>query len=354
MSLTTYTGVLHVHTEYSGKGQGTLEDALAAARKNSIDFVILTDHRTFGYGHDNQEGWHDKVLVLCGEEVGAADGHVLAFETREEIGPRPTLSAAVEDIRRQCGTAVSIHNQLAEGRPQGIAFPPAPLPMGEAGLLEIWSFMDEFISRARSKYVLQAATRPDKLIHGPSRRLRRAWDRELEQRMLPMVAGLNIHQRKDPLLEWRVMFPYDIAFQTVCTCIITQELPSVWLRARDMVWAALREGRSFAVNRSVGTEKGFSFDFTAENGRRYLMGEEAPYCGGGRFRVAVPEEAEIVLRHNGQPLFWGTAKELTFPPAGPGPYRVEIYLNRRLWILSNPIRLVDEDGVVQPTVSDVT
>jgi hypothetical protein len=49
-----------------------------------------------------------------------------------------------------------------------------------------------------------------------------------------------------------------------------------------------------------------------------------------------------------------TTREASFPVARPGTYRVEVFLNRRLWILSNPIQLVDKDGVMQPTVSDVT
>ncbi len=348
----TYTGVLHVHTSLSG-GFGTVEEVIETARKNQIDFVVLTDHGTRGHAYENAEGWHGDVLLLCGEEVITPEGHFLAFETREEIGRVETLQAGLDLLRGQQGTAVSIHHQLhsAKGCPKTI---PPPLDPDKADLLEIWNFYDEFLSRTNARTIMRAISRPDKLLHGPTRRFLWKWDRLLEKRHLPIIGGLNHHQRKDPLLDWKMVFPYEIGFQTICTCVLTQELPSVSLRARDLVWQALREGRSYVVNRSVGAEKPFVFEFHSITGRRRQMGEEIPYSPNGRFHVHLPESAEVVLRHNGQPLFWGTTAEASFPAAGPGSYRVEAYLNRRLWILSNPIRLVDEQGVLQPTVSDIT
>ncbi len=342
----TYTGVIHIHTVRSDGG-GTLEEVVRAAKENGIDFVLLTDHGTRGYGGEGEEGWHDGVLVLCGEEVSTPEGHLLAFETREDVGPRETLSGALEEIRRQCGIAATAHHQIVGG-----PFPAPPMEM--ADLVEIWSFMDEFLSRVDARSILQATTRPEKVVSGPARRLLWQWDRELQKRRLPIIGGLNVHQKKHPLLEWKMLFPYGLAFQTICTCVQVPELPSVALRARDMVWNALREGRSYVANRSVGTERGFMFQFVTQAGRNRQMGEDVPYTDRGRFRIRVPQEAEVVLRHNGQPLSWSTAVEMSFPAAGPGTYRVEVYLNRRLWILSNPIRLVDDDHVIQPTVSDVT
>src|SRR5690606_10512120 len=134
--------------------------------------------------------------------------------------------------------------------------------------------------------------------------------------------------------EWKEFFPYEVTFSTVRTCITMPPLPSVSLRARDLVWNALRTGRSYVANRGVGSDQGFEFTWKAPKGRSYQMGEDAPYDAHGRFSIVVPEEAEIVLRHNGQPYFWGTAKELSFPSASPGTYRVEVFLNRRMWIIS--------------------
>ncbi|CAN5465053.1 hypothetical protein BH09SUM1_BH09SUM1_29570 [soil metagenome] len=347
----TYTGALHIHTDQSDGG-GTLRDVVAAAKKAEIDFVVLTDHGTRGYGAENKEGWHEGVLVLCGEEVTTPEGHFLAFETREDIGAAARIEQALEDTRRQFGLAVSIHHHLANDALAGVL--PPPLPLFRADLLEIWSFMDEFLTRATPRNLKQATARPEKFIFGPTRKMLWQWDRMLATRRLPVVGGLNIHQRKQALMDWKLTFPYTTAFQTICTCIQTPELPSVSLRARDLVWAALRDGRSYIVNRAVAAEKPFLFEYHAPSGKVRHMGDDAAYEPGGRFHIIVPQEAEIVIRHNGQPLFWGTGAEISFPTASPGSYRVEAFLNRRAWIISNPIRLLDDEGTRHPTVSDVT
>lgn len=353
-ALRTYTGAVHIHTDRSDGG-GSLDDVIEAAKQCELNFVIITDHSTRGYGAENLEGWRDGILVLVGEEVTTPEGHMLAFETREEIGRVKTMEEGLEEIKRQVGTAVSIHHQLPRPAPgSGANHPPPPLPMQKADLLEIWSFMDEYLARASGKGAMQSIARPDKVILGPSRKLLWQWDRELERRRLPIIGGLNVHQRKQPLLDWKVVFPYQTAFQTICTCVQTPELPSVSLRARDLVWTALREGRSYIANRSVATEKGFRFEYLGDDDRPRQMGEDCSFKPGGRMFIKVPQSAEVILRHNGQPLFWGTADEIKFPAPMPGSYRVEVQLNRKLWILSNPIRLRDDDGVIQPTVSDVT
>lgn len=345
----TYTGAIHLHTDRTDNGGASLQDIVDSARQNGIDFIVLCDHGTRGYAKENLEGWQDGILVLCGEEVATPQGHVLAFETRDSIGKKDTLEAGLAEIRSQVGTVVSVHHQLAGQRGM-----PPPLPIIDGDMVEIWSFMDEFLSRATSKNVMQHLSRPDKLITGPSRKLLWQWDRALEKRRTPAIGGLNAHCRKHPLLDWKLVFPYHVMFQTICTVIQTPDLPSVSLRARDLVWQALREGRSYIVNRSVGPEKGFRFEYVEPGGRVRGMGEDHAYVPGGRMHMRVPMNAELVLRHNGQPIFWGTASDISFPAPMPGSYRVEVMLNRRTWILSNAIRLVDEDQIIQPTVSDVT
>lgn len=350
----TYTGVIHVHSERSPGSSGSIEDIVAAAKENEVDFVVITDHGTRGFGSEGLEGWRDGVLLLCGEEVITPEAHLLAFETREDIGKVEKLDEALERLRNQSGVAVATHLQLFEQERKPPACIAKPLDLEKADIIEVWSFMDEFLTRCQWQTVYQAHARPDKLVMGPSRRTLWKWDRQLEQRRVPIIGGVNVHQRKQPLLEWKTFFPYNMAFQTICTCVQTPELPTVSLRARDMVWNALREGRSYIVNRSVGSEKGFDFCYDSAEGRTFHMGQETIYTPGGKIKITVPQPAEVVLRHNGQPLFWGTASEMEFCTPMPGSYRVEVMLNRRTWILSNAIRLMDEEGVIQPTVSDVT
>lgn len=331
-----------------------MDDIVLKARDSGLDFVVLTDRSTGEQPLELFTGWRQGVLVISGEEIETPEGHLLAFETREPIGPCPSMEEAIRAVHEQAGTIVSIHH-LLKGLPlSGKGSSLGTVPLSEAGLYEIWSFMDEFLMNVQPKGFYTGLKKPDRLLSGPTREQLTVWDKELRDRMLPIVAGLNLHHRKYPVLDWKEVISPGLAFNTLCTCVLTGELPTVAIRARDLVWNALREGRSFVVNRSVGPASGFSFFYESPDGRDRQMGESVTYIPGGRLWVSLPRDGEIVLRHNGLPLFWGTGKEIHFPATGPGVYRVEVRQDRRLWILSNPIRLVDDDGIIQPTVSDVT
>ncbi|MCC5877075.1 MAG: PHP domain-containing protein [Candidatus Sumerlaeia bacterium] len=349
----TYLGALHIHVDGEA-GESTLDDIVLKARDSGLDFIVLTDRSTTDSPLELITGWRQGILVISGEEIETPEGHLLAFETRDPVGPRDSLEEAVRAVKDQSGTVVSIHHRL-QGLPlseKGKSL--TTVPLSQAGLLEIWSFMDEFLTNVSPKGFFSSLKKPDRLLHGPSREQLTAWDKVLQERMLPIVSGLNLHHRKYPLLEWKEIIPPKLALDTLCTCVQTGELPTVAIRARDLVWNALREGHSYVVNRSVGPASGFSFHYESPDGRDRQMGESVTYIPGGRLWISLAREGEIVLRHNGLPLFWGTGKEIHFPATGPGVYRVEVRQDRRLWILSNPIRLVDDDGIIQPTVSDVT
>lgn len=346
-----YYGAVHVHTDRSD-GEGTLEDVVEAAKESGLDFVVITDHKTRGYGAEGLEGMHDGILVLCGEEVSTPNGHFLALETREDVGTVGSMEEALEEVHRQVGIGAATHLQLAE-RGGSVPAPPT-LDFSRADAVELWSFTDEFLARANPRTILQAAARPDRLIMGPSRRLLNRWDIELGRRQIPAIGGLNAHQKKQPLLDWRVLFPYKTSFKTIQMGVLCRELPNVALRARDMLWEALRMGRSYIVNKSIAPAQGFEFYWKSATGKLLTMGQEGDYEDGGRIIVDAPAEAEIAIRNNGQPLFWGTGEKIDFPAPAPGVYRVEIRLNRRLWILTNAIRLTVDNKPIQPTVSDFT
>ena len=70
------SGVVHVHTTLSDGG-GTPEDVIAAARRNDLDFVAITDHNNldaFPYA-----GYHGETLPLVGSELSTTVGHFLCL-----------------------------------------------------------------------------------------------------------------------------------------------------------------------------------------------------------------------------------------------------------------------------------
>ncbi|MBX3727578.1 MAG: PHP domain-containing protein [Candidatus Sumerlaeia bacterium] len=342
----TYSGVVHVHTDRSGGAP--LDVILEAARATNADFVVLTDCG-IRMGEARQvEGWHDDVLVLVGEEVCCPDGHFLAFGTSEEIGHATSFEHSLELVRAQSGSAVGTHYHFA-GTTRPAHMPP-PLPLAHVDLAELWSFQDEFVSRAKGRMAVQFHGRPERLLMGPEPAVLRAWDAELLKRPLPAVGSVTALTRKEPLLDWKEYFPCKTSFRTIRTVIRCPELPrNSSSAACHLAWNALRRGTSYLVNLALGDPADFDVAFV-DRTREYRIGDTALWRGSGRIRLHLPVPAEVILRLNSYPLLWGTGQDIDFPAPAPGVYRVEVRLDRRCWILSNAIRVVHEErGTVRPT-----
>ena len=346
-----YSGVVHVHTDKSG---GLPFDRIVeAAKRTKADFVVITDNNVSMSEALEKQGWHDGILVLFGEEVCCIDGHFLAFQTREEIGLTTDYEHSIEAVRRQAGAVVGIHYHYEDlSRPSNV---PAPLPVKLCDMVEIWSFHDEFVSRARGRMPIQFHSRPDRLLSGPPRHVMEDWDAELTKRPVAAVGSVNALNRKDPLLDWKEYFPFTTSFKTIRTHIVCPELPKNGTLAARYVWNALVRGHSFIANHALANPAGFRLRYSDEFGM-FDVGDSAPYSERGELHIELPQEAEVIIRHNGSPLFWGTGESFTFPVPSTGVTRLEAKLDRRMWILSNPMRIVEiDDNPRRPsTVIDFT
>ena len=56
-------------------------------------------------------------------------------------------------------------------------------------------------------------------------------------------------------------------------------------------------------------------------------------------RLHLPRAAEITFRRDGAVIHTESSAELGVEISQPGAYRVEARIDRRLWLLSNPIHL---------------
>ena len=348
----TYSGVVHVHTELSGGVP--LSQIIEEAHKASVDFVVLTDHHAKREASKDLVGWQENgLLLLAGEEVYCSDGHFLAFETQEDIGDPSSVQYGIEEVRRQMGVVVGTHYHFDNGRrPRAI---PPPIPISDVDIVEIWSFADEFLASTPGNRALQSHFRADRVLAGPPRHFVRQWDEELLRRPVPVIGSLNLHCRKEPMLEWKTFFPCDVAFKTLRTIVYCPELPRSSTRARGMIWSALRQGHSYIGNESLGPTAPFQFTYEDPSGMLYYMGETVHYVPGGHVHVQLPDEAEIVIRHNVMPLFWGMGSNIRFPVTGPGVYRIEAYRDRKVWLFSNAIRIMTDETPSRPTtVADFT
>ena len=64
MTLYDYTGVIHLHSSLSFDGHTPMKRIIAAAEKNGIDFIMLTDHDHLKARDEGWEGWQGKPWSL--------------------------------------------------------------------------------------------------------------------------------------------------------------------------------------------------------------------------------------------------------------------------------------------------
>jgi predicted metal-dependent phosphoesterase TrpH len=96
---------LHCHTCYSTDSLLTPAALLEAARRKSIDRVIITDHNTTRGAQI--AATLDPVRVIVGEEIMTTKGELLAFFVQEELPAGLEAAEAIERLRRQ-GAVISV------------------------------------------------------------------------------------------------------------------------------------------------------------------------------------------------------------------------------------------------------
>ena len=313
--------VIHVHSTWSD-GTGTVPQIMRAAKKAGVDVVLLTDHDNLRAREAGQEGWHDGVLLLVGEEITPPENHFLAFGTEEHTRKGGRTPAEVCQAVEAAGGFGFAAHPFSEGsalfRRRGIPFEDLSCVSG----IEVWSFVNdtgEAVKRYRD--VVRFLARPNRFIdHPPARNLRR-WDELNAKRRVVAIGGLDAHQigiRVGPFVPLRLM-SYKRSFQTLRTHVWVEGEPS-----RESVFAALREGRSYIAMDALAPARGFRFE-----------------RDGDGLRVEVPREARLRLLRDGTEVASTTGRALEHALGEPGVYRAEAYLHahgrERTWILSNPI-----------------
>jgi hypothetical protein len=333
------TCVVHVHSTHSD-GTGTVPEIAAAAARNSVDVVLLTDHDTLAARRHGEEGWHGDVLVLVGEEVTPKNrDHYLAFDTVRETSRNQPAAGIVADVARAGGFGFAAHpfSNGSERFSRIRGMPWTDFECDELRGLEVWSFVSDTGERLGSfGDILRFIARPEAVLDHPPERNVAEWDRLCGLRRVVGIAGIDAHQigyRVRGRVPVRLM-SYARSFRFLRTHVLCEEALSGELEHdRTQVFGALREGRCYMSVDSLAPPRGFAFA-----AGETPMGAEAAF-GGQTLSVTVPQPAHLRLLRGGKLIEERDGSELEHVAGEPGVYRVEARLRERTWILSNPIYL---------------
>jgi hypothetical protein len=337
------TCVVHVHSTYSD-GTGTVPEIAAAAARNAVDAVLLTDHDTLAAKRAGEEGWHGSVLVLVGEEITPPDrDHFLAFGVEKEIPRHQPPGDICASVTRAGGFGFAAHpfSHGSERFRRARGMPWTDLDCQGLEGVELWSFVTDTAEQLSSiRDMLRFIAMPGRTLDHPPARNLAEWDRLCGLRRVVGIAGIDAHQigiRVRGHVPLRLM-SYARSFRHMRTHVLCEEPPNGELdHDRDQVYSALRAGRCYMSVDSLAPPRGFAFE-----GDGVPMGDEAAF-DGQTLRATTPRPAALRLLRDGSEVVAVRGAELEHRAAEPGVYRIEARLaahgRERTWILSNPVYL---------------
>ena len=339
--------VVHLHSTYSD-GTGTVPEIARAARASGVDVVLLTDHDTLEARRRGQEGRHDGVLVLVGEEVSPRGGnHYLAFGIEHEIRHSGLSAAEICSAVRDSGGFGFAAHPFSRGSQRfrrAVGMPFEALDCEALHGVELWSFVTDTAERLPSiPAALRFVAAPGRVVDHPPERNLAEWDRLCAHRPTVAIGGLDAHQfgrRVGPVVV-RLM-GYRRSFRHLRTHVLADAPLSGELdRDRELVYRPLRDGRCYLAMDSVADARGFRFRAEGEDGE-LPMGAETR-ARRLALRVDLPAAGRLRLLRDGRELASSEGRTLEHAVEEPGVYRVEAYRRargaERTWIVSNPIYL---------------
>ena len=338
---------MHIHSKFSD-GEGGLDDIIAAGQQAALDYIAITDHNTLHARDYGYEGWHQEILVAVGEEASAGFEHCLAFGANTRIGRWHSADRMIKAIDAEGGVSIIAHPHGRYWRwVDHRAYPWKSWDAPFTGI-ELWSYMWDWIKDVRYYNPVNFLPRyanPDRFIHGPHPETIRQWDELTRHRKVVAIGGLDVHARK-LVGGLFVVFPYHQLFRTLLTYILT---PEPFRRTGDAdlasLYYALESGHCYLSYEPLHCGHGFMFQGGNAAGETGLMGDDLRYVPPVVFEVHLPRSGEGYLIRNGVLYDQFTDQRYTRPVNDPGVYRIEVRIDGRPWIYSNPIYLRSSDGI---------
>lgn len=350
-----YSAIIHFHSEYSHDGRASIAEILSAARENGIDILMLTDHENLQARLSGQEGWHENVLLISGEEICPAQfNHYLAFGHAEPLSGQVDEQTPPQEIINRVNAAGGwgiIAHPDHEGTEMFHVKQYAwkEWPVSGFAALGIWDFMTDWqASLTGNMRAVLSYLFPALFLKGPRRVTLERWDSLNRTGRVPGVAELDNHDTpwQGFGLTWSV-FPFRKAFRFIRNHFLLEK-GLTGRKEKDIpaIYEAVRAGRVYLSLEHLAPARGFTFSISV--GDRVLqLGDEAPLgaAPNGRAVAAIktPFAGLIRLLKDGRVIAERTGDSLELSLDAAGVYRVEVYFQywgeHRPWIFSNPICL---------------
>lgn len=346
----TAQGVIHVHTSLGGHSRAVFPELAAAAKANSLDFVVMTEHvdETLDTAALTLKGDQQGVLFINGNELSTAD------DSRFLLVPGGSKAFAYGKNE----TADFLAQRKMDGQLAFVTYPDRlKTPDADFDGVEVFSLHTNAKRKINRWLILDALwsfpSYPEatlaRHLHRSDEELR-FYDGLTASRKLTAFAGSDAHsnigfhlfsdETGSSLLSVK-LDPYETVFRVARTHVLLKKDEAA---TQGNILRALKGGNCYIGFDVLGDASGFTF--TAQNGSETkIMGEEIAFSPALSLMAIAPLNSRFVLFRNGEKLqeFPGQT-EMAFTPTQAGTYRVEVYLDalgspfdQTPWIISNPI-----------------
>ena len=345
------SGIIHVHSTYSD-GTRSIPEIARISNELDIQFVLMTDHNTIQPKLDGLEGWYDKILLGIGCELNDEEdeNHYLAFDIDEEI-KETDPDTYVCLVREQGGFGIIAHPDESRSHiPKYRAYPWKIWDSECYDGIEIWNQMSEWMEGLTTKNKYFRVLHPRRSIITPKAETLKKWDKISMDRKLVGIGGVDAHGHKYKILGLfpYTVFRYKISFKTIRTHVLMDyplEKGQDYKKGLANIFNAIKQAHCFVSHYYFGDAS--DFRFLAENKDTVvIMGDSIILDEKAKLIVQNPVKAETYLVRNGEYVESHLAKDIEFAIDRTGVYRIETHVEKRPWIMSNHIRVTDNNGQI--------
>lgn len=338
-----YPGVIHVHSRYSD-GSACYRGIARAAAKTGVKFVLLNDHDTLGGLHREGEGYINGVMLLIGAEISPPSNHFICYDINTLPSKLLTPASYVENVYEQGGFGFLAHPDHKPNKFQRYSMGWDNWDISQPFGIELWNYFTQWSNQISNFWsLMRGVMTPAWCLQGPCSDLLARWDSIAQKRKVPGIAGVDAHGGRQ--LGWvpSILSSYVKQFQTLRTHILTtDQLTGNSRDDRTVILDAIRNGRSYLINRTAGETKVFRFG-ASYKGQHWTIGDEIQWHKGITLNAEFPKKTYARLIHDGNVVHETNYHKLNYLTSEPGVYRLEVFKpwGRYLapWIFTNHIYL---------------
>ncbi len=333
-----YSGVLHVHTQYSFDCDVALPRIIRAAKKSRADFIMINDHHTFAAKDDHAVRNEKELIILAGAELNDKSGnnHYLVFGT-DQVHTKIPAQEYMQQYANE-----GIHGFIAHPRERRRTkryrkYPWTERNIEHAAGMEIWNFTSSWMGKLiPSINALPMLLFPGCFVRRPLPENLRLWDDwNLEGKRLTGIGSADVHgtRMKMPGFKFRVLSHERLMGKIRTNVLLKQgEKPEP-----INLYRALLRGNCYAIYEPVGAPFNFYAGIVDRDGNGAIYGEDIDLQPGLTLFFNLPMSAKVKLIHNGRKIAHWRDQRGSYPIKQPGFYRLEITRYGKGWIYTNPI-----------------